>query len=306
MVSRLILGTVQFGMNYGIANSEGKPDLGKVGSILRRAADHGIRVLDTAAAYGDSETVIGTVLAGDPALKRHFQVVSKIAPLPQNLSGEERRSFIRKSAETSLRNLQVEQLYGILFHREKDTGDLPVLRELQRQGKVRYCGFSADGGLPEDLSGAEMIQVPGNVLDRRFIPFPGKKPEKLFVRSVYLQGLLMMPEEQIPSGLEGVIPYRRRLAALAEKNGMSPAELYMRYLFSFPEVDGVLTGVDNPDQLDFNIRMAAGGPLDKALLQEILNMIPDLPESWIRPKFWPKKKRLFFHSELDLHAQSRQ
>ena len=290
MISKLILGTVQFGMNYGIANCEGKPDLAKVRSILRRAADHGIRILDTAAAYGDSETVIGTVLAEDPALKRHFQAVSKIPPLPANASGEELRSFIGKSVDSSLRNLRLEQLYGILFHREEDAGNLPVLRELQRQGKVLRCGFSADGFLPEDISEAEMIQVPGNVLDRRFIPFRRKKPEKLFVRSVYLQGLLMMPEEKIPSELSGVIPYRRRLAALAEKNGMSPAELYMRYLFSFPEVDGVLTGVDNPDQLDFNSRMAEGGPLDESLKQTILDLIPELPELWIHPKLWPKKK----------------
>ena len=288
--SRLILGTVQFGMNYGIANSEGKPDLSKVCSILRRAADHGIRILDTAAAYGDSESVIGTVLAEDPALKKNFRVVSKILPLPANASAEELRTFVERSVDSSLRNLRLEQLYGILFHREEDAGNLPVLRELQRQGKVLHCGFSVDGYLPEDISGAEMIQVPGNVLDRRFIPFPGKKPVKLFVRSVYLQGLMMMPEEKIPSELAGVIPYRRRLAALAKKNGMSPAELYMRYLFSFPEVDGVLTGVDNPDQLDFNIRMADGGPLDEKLKQEILDLIPELPELWIHPKLWPKKK----------------
>lgn len=290
MASKLILGTVQFGLNYGIANSEGKPDLSKVRSILHRAADHGIRILDTAAAYGNSETVIGSLLAEDPALKRYFQVVSKIPSLPANASCEELRSFIEKSVDSSLQNLRLEQLYGILFHREEDAGNLPVLRELQRQGKVLHCGFSVDSCLPEDISDAEMIQVPGNVLDRRFIPFTGKKPEKLFVRSVYLQGLLMMPEEKIPSVLAGVIPYRRRLAALSEKNGMSPAELYMRYLFSFPEVDGVLTGVDNPDQLDLNVRMAVGGPLDEALMQEILNLIPELPELWIHPKLWPKKK----------------
>lgn len=290
MISKLILGTVQFGLNYGIANSEGKPDLSKVRSILRRAADHGIRVLDTAAAYGDSETVIGTLLGEDPALKRHFQVVSKISPLPKDASDEQQRAFIENSVDASLRRLGLDSLYGILFHREEDAPRLPVLKELKARGKVLHCGFSADAFLPDDIADAEMIQVPGNVLDRRFIPFRGKKPAKLFVRSVYLQGLLMMPEEKIPSELAGVIPYRRKLAALAEKNGMSPAELYMRYLLSFPEIDGVLTGVDNPDQLDINVRMAAGGPLEETLHREILDLIPELPELWIHPKLWPKKK----------------
>ena len=290
MISKLILGTVQFGLNYGIANSEGKPDLNKVRAILRCAADHGTRILDTAAAYGDSETVIGSVFAEDSALKNHFQVVSKIPPLPRNVSQEEIRRFIENSVDASLRNLRTDQLYGILFHREEDAPELPLLKELQKKGKVRLCGFSVDGFLPENISEAEMIQVPGNVLDRRFIPFPRKKPQKLFVRSVYLQGLLMMPEEKIPSVLAGVIPYRRKLAALAEENGMGPAELYMRYLFSFPEIDGVLTGVDNPEQLEYNFRMASGGPLDETLQRKIRDLIPELPELWIHPKLWPKKQ----------------
>ena len=290
MISKLILGTVQFGLNYGIANSEGKPNLNKVRAILRCAAGHGIRILDTAAAYGDSETVIGTVLAEDSALKNHFQVVSKIPPLPQDISPEDAKIFIRKSVDASLRNLRIDQLYGILFHREEDAPKLPLLKELQKEGKVRLCGFSADGFLPEDISEAEMIQVPGNILDRRFIPFSRKKPHKLFVRSVYLQGLLMMPEEKIPAVLAGVIPYRRKLAALAEENAMGATELYMRYLLSFPEIDGVLTGVDNPEQLEYNLQMVSGGPLDEAVLQKIRNLIPELPELWIHPKLWPKKQ----------------
>ena len=288
--SKLILGTVQFGMKYGIANLEGQPDLDKVRTILRRAADYGIRILDTAAAYGTSETVIGTLLAEDPVLKNHFQVVSKIPPLPQDASPEEIRTFIMQSADNSLRNLDLDQLYGLLFHREEDAVHLPVVKELQRQGKVQLGGFSVDGALPGNISGAEMIQVPGNVLDRRFIPFPGAKPQKLFVRSVYLQGLLMMPEEAIPNALAGVIPYRRKLAALAGKYGMTPAELYMRYLLSFPEIDGVLTGVDNPNQLAFNARLAARGSLGEEQCREIMQLVPELPEAWIRPKLWPKRK----------------
>ena len=287
---KLILGTVQFGLNYGIANSEGKPDLGKVRRILYRAADHGIRILDTAAAYGDSEKVLGTLLKEDPALKKHFQVVSKIPPLPENRSPEEIRRLIGQSADASLRNLNLEQLYGILFHREQDARNLKDLKELRTQGKVLMSGFSVDGNLPEQTAEAEMIQVPGNVLDRRFVPFPRKKPRRLFVRSVYLQGLLMMPEEKIPPGLAGIVPYRRKLIALAEKNGMLPAELYMRYLLSFPDIDGVLTGVDNVEQLDYNVRIASGGPLEEELMQEIYKIVPDLPEEWIRPSLWPTKK----------------
>ena len=79
--SRLMLGTVQFGLRYGIANTSGKPDLDQVEAIVRAAADGGITALDTAAAYGDSEQVLGLVLQR-AGLAGQFTVVSKIPPLP--------------------------------------------------------------------------------------------------------------------------------------------------------------------------------------------------------------------------------
>ncbi len=59
-LSRMTLGTVQLGLNYGIANSEGKPDAEKAYAILDKAIDTGVKCLDTASGYGDSEKVIGS------------------------------------------------------------------------------------------------------------------------------------------------------------------------------------------------------------------------------------------------------
>lgn len=289
--SKLILGTVQFGLNYGIANREGKPDREKARAILCRAADHGITMLDTAAGYGDSEKILGDIFSSDPALRRRFKVVSKISPLPEGITHEQADEIIGRSIENTLANLRADSIAGILFHREKDARFLDLCRKRKQAGLVELAGFSADAQLPPETAGADAVQVPANVFDRRFIPFPMKKPRKLAVRSVYLQGLLLMPEENIPPHLQPLLPWRKKLEAIADRTGITPAELYMRYLLSFPEIDGILTGVDNPAQLNANAALAEKGPLPADLLREILSLIPVFPEELIRPMLWGKKQR---------------
>ena len=112
----------------------------------------------------------------------------------------------------------------------------------------------------------------------------------IFVRSVYLQGLLLMDESRIPEPLKEVIAYRKKLEALAAEAGITPAELYVRYLFSIPEIDGVLTGVDNVEQLEYNCNVADAGALDKEILERIFTIIPELPEYIIRPCIWAANK----------------
>ena len=96
--SKLVLGTVQFGLNYGIANTDGKPAPERVRQILQTAYDNGIRTLDTAAAYGESETVLGTELKNLGLLDK-MKIVSKVPPVPANFSDCEVEKFIIKSLE---------------------------------------------------------------------------------------------------------------------------------------------------------------------------------------------------------------
>lgn len=289
--SKLVLGTVQFGLNYGIANTYGKPPLKKVKRIIGIAYEHGIRILDTASAYGESESILGTALH-ELGLSGSMRIVSKIPHLPENTTKTEAEEFIRKSLSQSLANLQVEQLEAVLFHKENDLKYLPLLRKMKTEGLVRGIGVSLDSTVPSGVEQADLVQVPGNVLDRRFGKFIQQAHlhnTKFFVRSVYLQGLLLMPEEKIPESLAGIKPYRRKLEALAAENSISFPELCMRYLLSIPEIDGILTGVDTPEQLEYNIEIAEKGPLSSELYNAILNAVPSLPEEWIRPALWKRK-----------------
>ncbi|MBP5671605.1 MAG: aldo/keto reductase [Victivallales bacterium] len=289
-ISRLVLGTVQFGLNYGIANTHGKPSDDQVADILSAAYNSGIRILDTAASYGESEQVLGRVLKRLGMLQE-MCLVSKIPPIPPEMSRTEGEAMIDASLERSLKNLGVPSLYAILFHREENLDYLPVLRKWQEKGAVRFVGTSVDGALPLGIGDCDAVQIPSNVLDRRFLSLikATDRKARVFVRSVYLQGLLLMPAERIPEHLQVVLPIRQALTALAEAAGMTLSELCMRYLLSFPGVEGVLTGVDTVEQLEMNVALAERGSLPEDLLKAVMAAVPDLAENIIRPSMWNKR-----------------
>lgn len=287
--SKLVLGTVQFGLNYGVANTAGKPPEAEVCRILETAAEHGIRVLDTASGYGDSEAVLGRTLKLT-GLDKTMRIVSKVV-FPDETPDEEAGMIIRESLMRSLENLQVDHLHALIFHREALWKFQHHLQTLCQEGYLSYTGCSIDGTAPEQPLPA-VIQIPSNILDRRFVSYAEQVHGNggfVFVRSVYLQGLLVMDEAKIPAHLQSVIPCRRKLQTLAENNRMTLQEMCMRYLMSFPQFDAILTGVDNAEQLKENIALASQPPLPDEVMQEIFRIVPELPESLIRPSTWNRK-----------------
>lgn len=290
--SKLVLGTVQFGLRYGIANTDGKPSAECVRQILQKAYDSGIRTLDTAAAYGESETVLGTELK-QLGLSEKMMIVSKVPPVPENSSDVDVEKFIMDSIEKSLVNLKTDKLEAVLFHNENNLKYLKFLQKAKNAGLTRMVGASLDSIVPENAYECEIVQIPGNILDRRFLDFlrtASRNGTKIHNRSVYLQGLLLMPEERIPAPLGEVIEYRRKLEALAQEIGITSAELYVRYLFSIPEIDGILTGVDTVEQLEYNCKIADVGNLNAEVMERIFAIVPELPEYIIRPSVWAKNK----------------
>ncbi len=280
--SRLMLGTVQFGLNYGIANTAGKPSLDRVKEILRLACDHGIDALDTAPSYGDSEEVIGLALA-ELGIAGKFRLVTKISPIPEDADPAE---FIETSLRNSLRRLKTKQIAVALMHAEQDVRHLEVLQSMVAKGLIAGAGVSVNTLEYEaKVEHADYLQIPCNVMDHRFDRLFRVPRRHNFIRSVYLQGLLLMPEETM--FLKELVPYRRKLEAL----GMPMAELCMRYLFALPGNPSVLTGVETPEQLRENIRLAELGPLDPEMFAKTAACIPSLNEKWISPAFWTEYKK---------------
>lgn len=286
--SRIMLGTVQFGLEYGIANVSGKPSFERVCEILQAAYDGGVTALDTAAAYGTSEEVLGRALKR-LGLREVMTVVSKVPPVEVQTEAEAEQ-FIEQTIRRSLERLQLKKLPICLLHREEDLRFMPVLERMIGKGLIEGAGISLDSDrFLAQVASVRFIQLPYNILDRRFDafwPVALKNKIQLFSRSVYLQGLLLMPEERIKPGLAGVIPVRRRLEGVAQEAGCTMAELCMRYVLSNPAIASVLTGVDTVEQMRENLHLAAQGPLSVDMLERVRACVPDLPESLVRPALW--------------------
>lgn len=244
--SKLVLGTVQFGLQYGI-NSAGRPSIEQVSEILNDAKVRGIDVLDTSSAYGDAEKVLGVVKAAD-----NFKIVSKYP------KGEK---SVEETFNNSLNILGTGHLYGYLLHHfEVYKENKQIWNDfvrLQKEGKVDRIGFSLyepweldtilNDGIPFSL-----IQVPYNIFDRQFEPYFKQLKAmgvEIHVRSTFLQGLFFKDRNTLPEKLLPLKKYLVQLDEYASGKGISVGELALNYNIQNPYIDGVLIGVDNKEQL---------------------------------------------------------
>ena len=247
--NKLVLGTVQFGLQYGI-NSAGRPSTEQVSDILDNAKAGGIQILDTSSAYGNAEEVLGAVKAGS-----NFKIVSKYPKCDKSVA---------ETFNHSLQVLGTDHLYGYLLHH------FEVYREnkevwndfiqLQKEGKVERIGFSLyepweldiilSDGIPFSL-----IQVPFNIFDRQFEPYFKKLKEmdvEIHVRSTFLQGLFFKDRETLSEKLQPLKSYLVEMDEYSKQTGYTIAEIALNYNLQNTYIDGVLIGVDNAMQLKSN------------------------------------------------------
>jgi aryl-alcohol dehydrogenase-like predicted oxidoreductase len=207
---------------------------------------------------------------------------------------------VEESVVASLRRLRLEALSVCLFHIEQNFAYIKPLLRLQERGLVQHVGCSVM--TPEgtatilDTGLADALQIPTGVLDRRYsrpdgglIGRAARAGAAVFVRSIYLQGLLLMPEEEIPPQLAEVIGVRRRLAALAREAGMTLAELAVRYVLGLPGVIAAVVGVETLGQLRENLQMFDLGPLPGDVHRAAEAAVPELPGRILMPNHWPKR-----------------
>jgi aryl-alcohol dehydrogenase-like predicted oxidoreductase len=170
--NRLVLGTAQLGMAYGIANMTGKPDMQAVRHIIETAWEGGIRQFDTAQAYGDSERVLGEALA-DLGISDQAKIISKLDP---SLDHADRES-VRKALYRTLDDLKISCLHGLMIHREEiiddfEGGVINTLNAFIDEGITKSLGvsvYSPDRGYKAmEYNSIESIQCPANIFDHRF------------------------------------------------------------------------------------------------------------------------------------------
>ncbi len=287
MNKRLIIGTVQFGLDYGVANKAGRigADLGR--SILDFAIQNKIDTLDTAIAYGKSEETLGLIGA------KEFKIITKLPEVP-DMTGDV-TGWVESQILSSLKRLKINQLDGILLHRPDqllDEGGEKLFLALTRQkesGLVKRIGLSiySTNQLEKLLQNMsfDIVQAPLNIFDQRLISSGWAKNLKklgveIHVRSIFLQGLLLMRPEDRPEYFNS---WRHRLRMWDEwlfLNKKTPLEICLNYVMSMPYVDRIVVGVDGLNHLREIIDASKCG------LMEFPDHLQIQDERLINPSYW--------------------
>lgn len=288
--SRIVLGTAQFGLPYGVANTQGQitPEEGR--KILGLASEAGIRTLDTAIAYGGSEAALGEL--GCDA----WQVITKLPALPDDQLPSP-AGWVAAQLAGSCARLKKDRLHGVLLHRPAQLlapGGEALYRALidaRASGQVEKIGISIYA--PEELDALppamsfDIVQAPLNVLDRRMYDSGWasrlcRTACELHVRSIFLQGLLLMQQEARPARFDPWLPVWQTWHRWLADNRLSALQACVRYALQLPDVTKLVVGVDSAEHLA-QILAAADGDLPP--LPEALNNVAPI---LLNPALWPK------------------
>lgn len=262
------IGTAQLGSNYGIANTSGQVSLDEATRILDFANKSGVEMLDTASAYGSSECILGSI----PASKL-FKITTK---LPANyIDNLDVSTWGQKSVKNSLQLLRADSIYGLLIHRPEQLFGvggkdlLNFISKLKFEGVIKKIGVSAYD--PEQIEQVlkiftpDIIQAPINLFDRRLID--GGLLDKLsgfgvevHARSIFLQGLLLLPRDAIPDKFKKWNYLFDRWHNWLDENSISPVRAALS-LASDPRIDRVIVGIDRLEQLE--LIMSEAKKIDK-------------------------------------------
>lgn len=286
-VSRLALGTVQFGLPYGIANHDGQVTYSVAKTMLQLATAKGIDTLDTAIAYGESESCLGE------AGTQGFKLVTKLPAVPDEHS--DINGWVREQAMASLSRLRVHSVYGLLLHCPEQLlgadGEalFQALQDLKEAGLVQKIGVSIYA--PSELDALlpryrfDLVQAPLNLVDRRLHASGWLQRLKddgveIHTRSAFLQGLLLMPQDSIPDKFLPWTDLWGKWHDWLSHHAVLAVHACLAFPLSFPEIARVIVGADSVSQLEQIISVATRvAPVD----------LPDLrcdAENLINPARW--------------------
>lgn len=291
-MSKLCLGTVQLGMKYGVNNALGRqPTEEESFAVLRAAKEGGVEYLDTASAYGEAEALLGRFGLEQAG----FRVISKLRPgLCQNVE----ESMVLREIESSLHRMKVQRLFGYMLHRAEDMENAAIVRGMiaaKEKGYVEAIGVSVyepEEALSVVQSGVwDMVQIPYNVLDQRldatdFFETAKKKHVKVFARSAFLQGLLLMNPVQLPPHLIIAKSYIEKFRHITAKNHFTVEEGAFLYSYCHSGIDYVVFGVDTEMQLVQNLKMCGQSEEFSSCWKDLHGAFADVPKEIVVPSLW--------------------
>ncbi|OVZ59869.1 hypothetical protein CDO46_22850 [Pigmentiphaga sp. NML030171] len=297
------LGTAQLGLAYGIANTVGQPTSDQTRALIHQALELGVNSIDTARAYGLSEARLGVALERRSSRPRVITKLSPLAEFDAQATPAAVRHAVRASIFESCHALRQPRLDTVLLHRwahrtEWEAAAWNELLNLKNEGIVGTLGVSVSG--PEEAREAlrdenvSHIQCPVNLLDWRwrtsqFLAAVADRPDvEFFARSVYLQGLLLLPPSRWPR-YEGAPPQHLAgiLSALVSQLKRENREdLCLAYVRGLPWIKSLVIGLETPAQLHSNVKLFRHPPLNENERSIVERAIPTLPDTLLNPAKW--------------------
>lgn len=239
---KLVLGSAQFGMDYGIVNSSGVPSKSDLKKMLDFSFSSGITEIDTAVSYGESEKNLGSV-----GIER-FKISSKIPYLENYQYGD-----LNKLVSRSLEKLYVSSLEILYLHDDRNAMNLELLSELddlKKMGKICKTGVStyAKNAEEKKFSGFDVVQCQGNAFDRNYLGYISSV-ESVYLRSIFLQGLLLCKIENLPKFITTEKHLFLAWESYCEMHGMSKLEMSLYNVYK-NQVSAFVVGVSSLQDLE--------------------------------------------------------
>jgi aryl-alcohol dehydrogenase-like predicted oxidoreductase len=295
-LSRIGLGTVQFGADYGISNREGRPSEAEVAAILAHAATAGIGYLDTAAGYDDAEMLIGRHLPSAHQLR----IVTKLPAIAEDTITARHAETMLASLAASLERLRSPRVHGVLLHLAPDLAKpgwqhlVEVLREACSRGWTSRIGVSvydeSDLALVESRFEPDIVQLPFNALDRRLAESDRlsrlrRTGTEVHARSLFLQGLLLMEPSALPRFFAPVSGTLASLRADWAARKLTPLSGCLRFVLHNADVDAAIVGVNSLREFK-EIEAAVAAMADDDVVFEPDAVIDPI---YLDPRRWPSR-----------------
>jgi len=291
---KLALGTVQFGLDYGISNKRGKVSVEEAAHVLESAAKHKVRVLDTAAFYGNSEELLGSSLSA----KHDFLIVTKTPTFnaKSRIEANEIKQ-LKLTFEQSLKRLQQEAIYGLLIHNVDDLfkpgGNklMAAMVELKNQGLIKRIGASVYTAehidrVVNDYS-IDLIQVPLNVFDQRLLQSGHLQKLKkhnieIHARSVFLQGLLLLAPNNVAGRFKKYSDRLRMWNDFCRQHSISKLQAALGFVLQRKEVDYAVVGVTCVAEFDQLCKIAK----DVTTVKADFSRLASTEQELLNPFLW--------------------
>lgn len=287
MYKKIILGTAQFGMQYGISNQKGKTTKNEIKKILDFLSKNKITYLDTASAYKKSELEIGSYIKKN---KKKFKIITKYS----QVSGDIKKQFIKT------RKLIGQNPDTIFAHTVKDylsKNFQKNINMLEKNFKIKNIGVSLYN--PKDLFKVikvripDAIQVPINIFDKRFLDKKviyclKKNNIKMHARSIFLQGLLFMDKKEIYKRFFNVSKIYEKILQISYREKLALSYLSLIWVCNKKEIDKIVLGVNNLKQLKLNLKYVKKKISNKSI--KLIDGINLHKNKITKPYLWDKKK----------------